>query len=111
MSRRTFAGESPQGSQPVRPVLTRSASCTNVSANPRVPLSKACRAAIVTGGGDLLPYPVHGDGPDDLGEDDAQLVDLCVLNPTGLFFREGVPQDERPRPERGGGTWHWPERV
>lgn len=72
---------------------------------------KACRAAIVTGGGDLLPYPVHGDGPDDLGEDDAQLVDLCVLNPTGLFFREGVPQDERPRPERGGGTWHWPERV
>lgn len=23
----------------------------------------------------------------------------------------GVPQDERSAAERGGGTWHWPERV
>lgn len=72
---------------------------------------KACRAAIVTGLGEPLPYPQHGDTPEDLGPDDAQLVDLCVLNPTGLFFREGVPQDERAMFERGGGTWHWPERV
>lgn len=68
-----------------------------------------CRAAIIAGLGELLPYPQHGAGPDDLDEDGAQLADLCVLNPTGLFFNEGVPQDERP--ERSGGTWHWPERV
>ena len=70
---------------------------------------KKCRAAIVTGMGEMLDYPVHGDGVDDLGPDDAQLVDLCVLNPTGLFFKQGVPQDERRT--RDGGTWHWPERV
>lgn len=72
---------------------------------------KKCRAAIVTGDGDLLPYPKPGNGPDDLDEDSAQLVDICVLNPTGLFFNTGVPQDERPAYERSGGTWHWPERV
>lgn len=72
---------------------------------------KTCRAAIVTGTGELLPYPTHGDGLDDLGPDDAQLVDLCVLNPTGFFLNQGVPQDERLVPEREGGTWHWPERT
>jgi len=80
---------------------------------------KTCRAAVVTGLGELLPYPTRGDGPDDLGPDAAQLVDLCVLNPTGLFFNTGVPQDERPTRAvdagdagvREGGTWHWPERV
>lgn len=73
----------------------------------------ACRAAVVTGLGEPLPYPQHGDGLDDLPEDGAQLVDLCVLNPTGLFFREGVPQDELGNlaSVRSGGTWHWPERV
>jgi hypothetical protein len=79
-----------------------------------------CRAAVVTGVGEPLEYPVHGDGVDDLGPDDAQLVDLCVLNPTGLFFNQGVPQDELPASEKilpgdrrthNGGTWHWPERV
>lgn len=79
--------------------------------HPGVEFSKTCRAAVVTGTGELLPYPTHGDGIDDLGPDDAQLADLCVLNPTGLFFNQGVPQDERPPPERSGGTWHWPERV
>jgi hypothetical protein len=72
---------------------------------------KACRAAVIAGLGEMLPYPQHGDGPDDLGPDDAQLVDLVVLNPTGMFFNQGVPQDERPEHERSGGTWHWPERV
>jgi hypothetical protein len=73
---------------------------------------KTCRAAIVTGLGELLPYPQHGDGPEDLGDDDAQLADLCVLNPTGQFFNQGVPQDERTaRDGREGGTWHWPEWV
>jgi len=34
-------------------------------------------------------------------------VSLMVVNPTGLFFREDVPND----PDNGPGTWHWPERV
>lgn len=81
-----------------------------------------CRAAVITGHGELLPYPTHGDGPDDLGPDDGELVDLCVLNPTGMFFNQGVPQHEgdighdHSGAEIGarsypGGTWHWPERV
>lgn len=67
--------------------------------------AQACRAAVVTGLGDPLPYPADAE----LGPDDAELVDLCVLNPTGMFFNVGVPQDERPAHERSGGTWHWPE--
>lgn len=69
---------------------------------------KACRAAVVSGLGEPLDYPTE---PGDLGEDGALLADLCVLNPTGMFFNVGVPQDERPAHERSGGTWHWPERV
>jgi hypothetical protein len=78
-----------------------------------------CRAAIITGLGEPLLYPTPGPGVDDLGEDGAQLADLCVLNPTGMFFKEGLPQDERPTTAveagdggvRQPGTWHWPERV
>jgi hypothetical protein len=65
----------------------------------------ACRAAVITGLGDPIDYPAG----EELGPEDAQLVDLCVLNPTGMFFNTGVPQDERPGYERSGGTWHWPE--
>lgn len=32
-------------------------------------------------------------------------VDLCVLNPTGLYFNQKVKKGERE------GQWHWPERV
>jgi hypothetical protein len=49
-----------------------------------------CRAAIVT--------MVHTNSN----------VDLCVVNPTGLFFNTSVKQDpEEMRP----GTWHWPEII
>lgn len=34
-------------------------------------------------------------------------VSLVVLNPTGMFFNQGVLHDE----DKAGGTWHWPERV
>ena len=37
-----------------------------------------------------------------------EVVGLCVLNPTGLFFRHDVPFDEHARTP---GTWHWPEYV
>lgn len=36
-------------------------------------------------------------------------ADLCVLNPTGMFFNLGVAYDESDEP--AGGTWHWPPRV
>ena len=81
---------------------------------------KECRAAVITGLGEPLKYPVHGDGADDLGPGDAQLADLCVLNPAGFFFNQGVPQDELPPAEKilpgersthNSGTWHWPERT
>jgi hypothetical protein len=83
-----------------------------------------CRAAIVTevqpGGGKIVP----------------ETVSLAVLNPTGMFFNEGVVRDdgagqpgdpECPHPHgdgphrycacgwteasHRGGTWHWPERI
>ncbi|WP_203635195.1 hypothetical protein [Streptomyces sp. SID10815] len=57
-----------------------------------------CRAAIVTAVRDEEPVPEHG----------VPYVDLCVLNPTGMFFNQDCLYDEAA--ERGG-TWHWPERA
>lgn len=56
-----------------------------------------CRAAIVTAVGD--PAGDAGGG----------IVDLCVLNPTGLFFDQGVSHVDVAHGV--GGSWHWPERV
>jgi hypothetical protein len=36
-----------------------------------------------------------------------ECVDLCVMNPTGLFFNTSVQFSEEPK----GGTWCWPPRV
>lgn len=36
---------------------------------------------------------------------------LVVLNPTGMFFNEGVPYAPEDEGALVGGTWHWPERV
>lgn len=63
-----------------------------------------CRAAVITAVGrsaDELPEAAETRSM-------AQELDLCVLNPEGLFFNCGVPQNE---PAKNGGTWHWPERV
>lgn len=84
---------------------------------------QACRAAIVTDAGPgLLPDA----GAHDLGEvaSDNPVASLCVLNPTGQFFRQGVPfdggetHDVRPGPgylcdnlAHESGTWHWPART
>ena len=38
---------------------------------------------------------------------EADLVDLCVLNPTGMFFNQGVKFSAEPKP----GHWSWPPRV
>ncbi len=54
----------------------------------------AHRAAIIT---DCLP-------PDGL----MLTVGLCILNPTGMFFGQGIPFD--PTGQQPG-SWHWPEYV
>jgi hypothetical protein len=53
----------------------------------------ACRAAVVT--------EVEGKRPVDANV----YVSLAVLNPSGLFFDQDIPQAESPH---RGGTWHWP---
>ena len=65
---------------------------------------RECRAAVIT----AVSGPI-------------ETLDLCVLNPAGLFFNQGVLQHAgRPAGEdtnlchgmdHDGGTWHWPERV
>jgi len=60
-----------------------------------------CRAAIVTEVGEVFV-------PDGQPVPEGTPVGLAVLNPTGMFFRQGVMQDET---VHAGGTWHWPERV
>jgi hypothetical protein len=59
-----------------------------------------CRAAVVT---ELCDNP-RGIDP----ETGTLCVSLAVLNPSGLFFDQHLPQDED---GHKGGTWHWPERV
>lgn len=56
-----------------------------------------CRAATITAVHNSDPVPEHG----------VPYVDLCVMNPTGLFFDQNNKYDEN----KAGGTWHWPERV
>lgn len=50
-----------------------------------------CRAAVIT---EVSP------GIDEVG--------LCVLNPTGQFFKRSISHNET---DNRGGTWHWPEHV
>lgn len=72
-----------------------------------------CRAAIVTAVDDgvttLLDLDVTGSGEITRAQTQGTpTVSLCVLNPAGLFFNQGVKQDET---GHAGGSWHWPERV
>lgn len=69
----------------------------------------AHRAAIITevfNGPDIGKIPsgmVLQINPDGI----CTTVSCCVLNPTGLFFNQGVPYSADGDP----GTWHWCERV
>jgi hypothetical protein len=40
-------------------------------------------------------------------EDQRVHVDLCILNPTGLFFTRDVEFSTSPKP----GCWNWPPRT
>jgi hypothetical protein len=64
-----------------------------------------CRAAIIAGVPDSALPMIDGEHAEHWGSDDV-VVDLVVLNPTGLFFNR-CPQSD----EHRGGTWHWPVRV
>lgn len=50
-----------------------------------------CRAAVITA----------------VENAEEEIVSLCVMNPTGLFFNQGLKYSSENLP----GTWHWPERV
>jgi hypothetical protein len=89
---------------------------------------KECRAAVITGVSDA---ELH------LETDVPQSAHLCVLNPTGVFFKLNVPYHDGAETEgssdcpnaaqhgdpfrycgcgwmeasHAGGSWHWPERV
>jgi hypothetical protein len=54
--------------------------------------SPECRAAIVTA---VSGHTIDG----------VPVVSLAVLNPTGMFFNQGVVHERM----NYGGTWHWPE--
>jgi hypothetical protein len=63
-----------------------------------------CRAAKVTGVPvGALPY-ADADHAEEW-DSTAAVADLCVMNPTGLFFNR-CPQDEE---HYRGGTWHRPD--
>lgn len=61
-----------------------------------------CRAAVITAVDTLVEY--RPGQPEVLS--DARGIDLCVFNPSGVFFDHGLLQDEQ---EHRPGTWHWPE--
>jgi hypothetical protein len=67
-----------------------------------------CRAAVVTAVGRGAEEKTR-DIEATNGGDMAQEVDLCVLNPEGMFFNRDVKQYEPVKTV--GGTWHWPERA
>lgn len=102
---------------------------TPVRADGTQAYTQECRAAIITA---VDTYQDSQPGQHHIGH-----VDLCVLNPTGMFFTQGVHHHdgaEQPgapgcpdRPAHGnpfrycgcgwseaaykGGTWHWSERT
>lgn len=67
---------------------------------------KECRAAIITA---VYEDPDPAEPATVLPGETRRMgeVDLCVLNPGGLFFNGPIPRNEH----CFGGTWHWPERV
>lgn len=83
----------------VRPTVGRIVHYTSYG-TPGGEYPSVCRAAIVTAV-DKYQEPTNGRF---IGH-----VDLCVLNPEGLFFNRGVHESDREDNHRGG-TWHWPER-
>jgi hypothetical protein len=59
------------------------------------------RAAIITS----VREDIGKEGSAGPGRDG--FVDLCVLNPSGMYFDRATPYSETPQP----GHWNWPPRV
>jgi len=66
-----------------------------------------CRAAVITEVGPETESNLQLAEVEHWDEEALHLVGLCVLNPTGVFFKQGV----RWHPNNRAGTWHYPERV
>jgi hypothetical protein len=69
----------------------------------------AHRAAIITEVF-FMPLPdieEAGTGPH-TSEINPEIASLCVLNPTGMFFKDSLPYDPTGTIP---GSWHWPEFV
>jgi hypothetical protein len=64
-----------------------------------------CRAAIIAGIPDPRSLAVSRLVEDEVSA--RQVIELCVLNPRGVFF----DMCEHDEDEKRGGTWHWPEKV
>lgn len=58
------------------------------------------RAAIIT-------RVASAQEPHDPDNEAQHVVDLCVLNPSGMFFNQAVPFSQEPK----AGCWSWPPRV
>ncbi len=77
--------------------------------------TSTCRAAIITQVSNGETREIRngaGDVVATVFDDEPLVVDLCVMNPTGLFFNRCTYEhpDNGPNGVPRGGTWHWPER-
>jgi hypothetical protein len=84
---------------------------------------RCCRAATVTESGGWVATEVDSSPTERMATQvwDTTFMSLCVMNPTGLFFNDGVKPctgekiDEPTKLCNGldycGGSWHWPEKV
>jgi hypothetical protein len=64
--------------------------------SPNGEYASVCRAAVIT---EVVGETTH--------EGEQPAVSLCVINPTGLFFKENCYHSADHEP----GSWHEPERV
>lgn len=100
---------------PSEPMMTKKAAMTSPTVGrtvhyvsygtPGGEYDSVCRAAVVAG----VPLPERSTLDDQIEAEwpsEAVMLDLVVLNPTGLFFNR-CPEDQD---LHRGGTWHWPER-
>lgn len=96
-----------EGQDPGRPAHDRGPSVGDIVhyvsyGTPAGEYSRACRAAIIT---KVRGRAVNTATGSDVKE---HMVDLAVLNPTGMHFTTHRVQMED---ARDGGTWHWPEQT
>ncbi len=70
-----------------------------------------CRAATITEVGPISDGNLAQADIEGWDEEHRHVVGLCVINPTGLFFRSIADGGSQYDPNNGAGTWHWSEIV